>query len=208
MALLADINRFALRMEELASGGLRLLLRRSAIGIALNAEGNAKQYATIRRSPNPKSRYGPVRSGRLRNSIAGSVRDTPNGVQVRLSAGGRIEGKDVKYAGVQEGPPGGGTHTIVRARRGALPLPVHESLFTAKGVQRYPSPLNVPNLEMSKDSKGLPVLRNKLTGEVFYVLRHQVSIPAKRFLRDGLRDAVAMVPDEYRNVIRTVIRGQ
>ena len=205
---MADINRFALRMEELASGGLRLLLRRSAIGIALNAEGNAKQYATIRRSPNPKSRYGPVRSGRLRNSIAGSVRDTPNGVQVRLSAGGRIQGQDVKYAGVQEGPPGGGTHTIVRARSGkALAIPVHESLFTAAGVQRYPGPRSVPDLFLHRSKSGSLVLRNKITGEVFYVLRQQVSIPAKRFLRDGLKDAVAMVPDEYRNVIRTVIRG-
>ena len=199
VALLSDVNRFAVRMEGLASGGLRVLLRRAAIGIALNAEGNAKRYATSRLR---------TRSGRLRNSIAGSAHDTPTGVQVRLSAGGRIQGQNVKYAGTQEGPSDGRSHTVIRSRSGGyLSIPVHKSLFTAAGVQRYPSPRSLPNLRVTKGSRGGLVLRNTLTGEVFYVLRKSVSIPAKRFMRDGLQDAVATVPDEYRNVIRTVIHG-
>lgn len=199
MDRLSDINKFQLRIQELASGGLRVLLRRAAIGIALNAEGNAKRYATDRLT---------TRSGRLRNSIAGSTRDIPGGVQVRLSAGGRIQGQNVKYAGTQEGPPGGGSHTTIRARPGkALAIPIHESLFTPAGVQRYPSPRNVPDLFVDRGRNGNPVLRNSVTGEVFYVLRKEVQIPAKRFMRDGLQDAIRIVPNEYRRVMQGAIHG-
>ena len=206
MALLGEgVNHFAQRMESLAGGGLRLLLRQAAIGIALNAEGNAKQYVTIRKSPG--SKRGPVRSGRLRNSIAGSAHETQSGVQVRLSAGGRIKGQNVKYASVQEGPPNGGSHTTIRAKRGYLAIPIHDSLFTGAGVQRFTSPWDVPNLFVDRGRNGNPILRNSVTGEVFYILRKQVEIPAKRFLRDGLQDAIATVPDEYKRTIEAVIRG-
>ena len=116
----------------------------------------------------------------------------------------------MRYARVQEGPPGGGSHTIVKARSGgALAIPVHPSLFTGAGVNRYGSPRQVPDLFLDRDSKGLPLLRNSVTGEVFYLLRPQVKIPAKRFMRDGMGSAVETLPSEYRNTMeRVVLHGQ
>ncbi len=185
----ADLAR---RFDRLYRGGLRASLRKMAIGVALRAEGNAKLRATQRMK---------VRSGRLRNSISGSTLDTVNGLEVRLSAGGRSGGRDVRYAGIQEH---GGTITPVKGR--FLTYPVHPSLFTAAGVLRFPSARMVPNLRYDGTGKK-PVLRSTITGEVFYVLLRQIKISPKRYLRDGLQEAAKNLPIDFDRAVKEALYG-
>lgn len=182
----------AKRLERLHSGLLRDDLRRMGIRLAFKAEEQAKLNATDRLR---------VRSGRLRNSIAGTTADSPTGIQVRLSAGGRTGGRDVRYARIQE--RGG---TIEPLRRQFLTYPVHPSLFTAAGVLRFPSARMVPNLFYDGSGK-TPVLRSSITGEVFYVLLRQVVIKPKHYLRDGLRTAAESLPAEFRQTVKEAVHG-
>tara|TARA_Y100000310_G_C20513128_1_gene729861 strand:- start:369 stop:884 length:516 start_codon:yes stop_codon:yes gene_type:complete len=170
---------------------LALALRRIAIKTALRAEAGSKMNATQRLR---------VRSGRLRNSIAGKVEPRPGGLAVVLSAGGRTGGADVAYAGIQER---GGT---IRPKRGRyLAIPVHDALFTAAGVQRYPSARHVPGLQFIP--RGKPRLIHKETGELYYILKASVTIRPKHYLRDGLRSASARLPEELRALVQTEVAG-
>lgn len=84
---------WAARLHEAAGDKLRKELRRFMVGVALEAEGEAKDNAT--RSPQ-------VRSGTLRRSIAGTVEARGDVLALTLSAGGRTGGQDLAYAALQE----------------------------------------------------------------------------------------------------------
>jgi len=185
------VHQLSVRLRALGAGRLALALRRVAIKTALRAEAGAKINATQRLR---------VRSGRLRNSIAGKVEPRPGGLAVVLSAGGRTGGADVAYAGIQEE---GGT---IRPKRGRyLAIPVHDALSTAAGVQRYPSARHVPDLQFIP--RGKPRLVHKETGELYYILKEQVTITGKHYLRDGLRSATQRLPAELRDVLQTEVAG-
>lgn len=112
---------FARLLQE-APEELRQGLHRRLTALALQGEASAKRNATT--SPR-------VRSGRLRNSIVGEVRNDTDGPTLTLRAG-----EGLIYARVQEGPEDGSPYTLIRARAGGyLAIPVGSSL-TGAGVYR------------------------------------------------------------------------
>jgi hypothetical protein len=115
------LTEFARLLRD-APDELRTNLHRSLTALAIQGEASAKRNATTR----PK-----VRSGRLRNSIVGEVRDGTDGPTLTLRAG-----EGLVYARVQEGPEDGSPYTLIRARAGGyLAIPVGSSL-TGAGVYR------------------------------------------------------------------------
>lgn len=144
-------------------------LRRELVAAALVAEAEAKQNATTTLN---------VRSGRLRRSIQGFVEDSPEGPVLKLRAGGGAQ--DVKYARIHE--LGG----IVRAKNGPfLAIPLGPAK-TAAGVARYATARDMPGLALAQSKDGQYMLVKGATGEAAFLLRQQVTIPARPYLRPAL----------------------
>lgn len=176
--------------EAVGPGGLRheLLRQMSIAGMA--AEGRAKVLATQRLD---------VRSGRLRASITHEVRSEDGEPVLVLQAGG----KGLKYAGPQEF---GATITPKKAEN--LAIPIHPSLFTGTGVSRYKSPRDVPNkLRFMMSRRGSKLLVDAKTGEPYYVLKKQVTIKGRHFLRDGLKHGVETLDPLVRDAIKAAVGG-
>jgi hypothetical protein len=178
-----------------ASDGLHGHIARALVNTALRAEAEAKRNVTGGGSSTTQLN---VRSGRLRASIAGSVRDMKSLVRVEVTAGGRSPHPDqlkrdttrnpgvASYARMHE--EGG----IIRPKRAKmLSIPIHKSLFTGAGVLRDArGPRAVPNLTFVRSLKGAFLLSNKFTGEPWFLLKRQVTIKPRPFLGPGMRTAV------------------
>lgn len=162
------VGGFERRLRELGAGGLSRALGRYGIRLALKGEAAAKMNATTRLR---------VRSGRLRNSIAGTVEPTANGIAVVLSAGGRSGGSPVRYARIQEE---GGTITPTRGR--FLVFSVDPAAHTPAGVPRLPTP----------------------SGSLIFA--RSVTIPAKHYMRDALHQVVEPVPADLRALVSSSVR--
>lgn len=161
--------------SELGKGKLLRKLHILALDYAARGETHAK--ATARAKLN-------IRTGRLVASIAGKTLKRPNGLAIQLSAGGG--GKDVKYAGVHEFGATGAN--AIRPKKGKfLTIPVHRSLKTKAGVGRYASARDVPGLAVAQSRKGQMVLVHARTGEVWYLLRKRVEIPARPYLAPAMK---------------------
>jgi phage gpG-like protein len=161
------------------------ILRPVAMETALDAQGRA-QVAVSGRTLS-------VRTGRLRQSIAGTSRDGSGGAfQAVLKAGGRVsDGSSVRYAGLHEY---GGTIRPVRAKMLRIPLP---AALTSAGVDRMATPLRAtaPGMfHVRRSAAGNLVLIHNETGVPWYVLKSQSVIPARPYLRPALKAAGATVP--------------
>ena len=66
-------------IKRMGAGGFRAAVQRTMVEVALRGEGYAKGNAATVLN---------VRTGHLRRSIAGTVRDTPEGPEAVISAGG------------------------------------------------------------------------------------------------------------------------
>lgn len=173
-------EQFADRLSASARA-LMVGLRKDVATAALRAEARAKRNATTILH---------VRSGRLRASIRSLVEPSPDGLDLKLSAGGGREGgsSEVIYARIHEL---GGTIRPVKRKWLAIPLPPAR---TAAGVARYKTPLDVPDLHFVTSKRG-NLLLVKPDGEPWYVLRKRVDIPARPYLRPALEEASAeLVP--------------
>ena len=180
-----------------ASKDLRHFLAAELVKTALRGEREAK----LRVTGGGATRLN-VRTGRLRASIAGSVKINSQDIEIRLSAGGMspnpkqlapntADGSgEVRYARIHE--EGG----IIRARGKMLTIPINDSLFTAGGKQRYASARDVPDLVFMRSLKGSFLLVNKYSGKPFYVLKNQVDIPARPYLAPALRTAAIQMDDD------------
>lgn len=174
-------EQFADRLSASARA-LMVGLRKDVATAALRAEARAKRNATVILH---------VRSGRLRASIRSLVEpSTEGGLDLKLSAGGGREGgsSEVVYARIHEL---GGTIRPVRRKWLAIPLPPAR---TAAGVSRYKTPRDVPGLHFVTSKRG-NLLLVKPDGQPWFVLRKDVDIPARPYLRPALEEASAeLVP--------------
>jgi hypothetical protein len=175
----------AAMLKRLGAGGFRVAVHRTMVEVALRGEGYAKGNAATVLN---------VRTGHLRRSIAGTVRDTPEGPEAVISAGGRVNGgASVRYAGVHEY----GTKDPIRPKRGRylrIPLPPAR---TAAGVDRFGGPLRQSGaglFTVFKAKSGALYLRHKPSGQLWYKLVEQVSIRARPFLRPAADRAAADLP--------------
>jgi phage gpG-like protein len=174
-----DLKGFAKRLDELGSGGLERIIKPVLVRSALDTEAKAKVNATTVLH---------VRTGRLRNSIAGFVRDTQGGFEVVASAGGSGGLGEVPYAGVHEY---GATITPKKGQYLTIP---HGPALTPAGVSRYPSARNVPGLSFRRTKNGNGILVKD--GQVWYFLVRRVVIPKRPYLRPALNEATKNLSEQ------------
>ena len=189
------LDQLTAQLRAAAGGELRKYLMATLTRASLVGEGAARLAATTRLR---------VRTGRLRSSITHSVTESPQGLELRLHAGGGR--KPVAYAGMQEH---GGT---VRPRRGqylTVPLP---GALTAAGALRarfaVPGGLRmVPGLFVIRSGAGnLLVVEKRGAGiRPLFVLKHSVSVRGKGFLATGAAEAVRALPEMLRKSIVRVV---
>ena len=178
--------------HQKSRGDITRVMHRFAIRKAARLERFGKQNASSRLN---------VRSGRLRASISGSaMKDTRGNVVLQLQAGGRD--KDVSYARIHEE---GGTIRPVSAK--FLTIPISDKLFTGAGVQRYASVRDVPEpLSFAQSLKGQPLLVHQMTGEVFYILKKQVKIPRRPYLKPAVDRVNREIGRELPSIIGAEVR--
>lgn len=181
------------RIAWLRAGGLAKVIRAPMVGLALEGERRGKLNATTRLR---------VRSGRLRASITGKVRDVNGMPEIVLSAGGRTGGADVGYARMLEF---GGIQRPRNAKMLRIPLP---AALTAAGVDRYPSPLRITGAGefVLRKSKAGKLLLHKLNpdgslGPPWYVLAANSTIPAHPYLGPALE---SLIPDLAPRVLEPI----
>jgi len=186
------LQEWSLRVQR-AGPAIALAIGKVATKIALDGERNAKINATTRMRK---------RTGHLRRSIQGRTkRASEDVIEVHVSAGGTAALGTIKYARIQEL---GGTVRPKTARMLAIPL---GPALTAAGVNRRTSPRDNPNLVLIKSRAGRLLLIDKYTGVPFYVLKHQVEIKPKYYLRDGLKKAMNDRRPELDAAVAKVIEG-
>jgi len=183
--------------HQKSRGDITRVMHRFAIRKAARLERFGKQNASSRLN---------VRSGRLRASISGSaMKDTRGNIVLQLQAGGRD--KDVSYARIHEdgGKRGDG---IIRPRNAKfLTIPISDKLFTGRGVQRYKSVRDVPDpLTFAQSLKGQPLLVHQITGEVFYILKKQVKIPRRPYLKPAVDRVSREIGRELPPIIGAEVR--
>jgi|APSaa5957512622_1039677.scaffolds.fasta_scaffold41331_2 hypothetical protein len=205
---------FAQRLDDLSRGGnLRAWLQKEMLLVALVAEREGKLNAT---------RSMGVRTGRLRASIAGRLKEENGMLVVRVSAGGEapqtrdlLEGSSnpetprdgagpVPYARIQE--EGG---TVVPVRRRWLRIPLGPAK-TAAGVDRYPTSLydfGAGLFHVRRWRDGRLGLHHNETGEPWYVLKSSTTIKPKRYLRRAVDKAVERIPEAIRDAFETAAGG-
>ena len=178
--------------HQKSRGDITRVMHRFAIRKAARLERFGKQNASSRLN---------VRSGRLRASISGSaMKDTRGNVVLQLQAGGRD--KDVSYARIHEE---GGPIRPVSAK--FLTIPISDKLFTGAGVQRYASVRDVPEpLSFAQSLKGQPLLVHQMTGEVFYILKKQVKIPRRPYLKPAVDRVNREIGRELPSIIGAEVR--
>ena len=172
-------------------------IRKRSRSLALLMESRGKENATTRLR---------VRTGTLRRSVAGFVETGTSGpLQLGVRAGGRLKGKDVPYARLQDL---GGTIRPKRVKWLALP---DDSVKTGAGVPRYPSPRNYPKpLRFQYIFFGLAALVEDTNQgpKVRWWLRKKTTIPATYFLRDAFRKTAREdVPTTLAGALDAVMPG-
>jgi hypothetical protein len=123
-----------------------------------------------------------ARTGRLRNSVASSIKQTPTMTELLLQAGGG-EGGQVRYARIHEE---GGVIVPVRRKWLAIPLPVAK---TAAGVSRYQTPRDVADLHFVPGKRPGTAYLAKPDGKPWFILKKRVDIPRRPYLLPALEVA-------------------
>lgn len=189
------LKEFEARVAALGAGGLIKALAKGGKIVSERAGNESKILATTRLR---------VRSGLLRGSIAGLLEVKAPQLLIGVQAGGTRGpgGEVVKYARIQER---GGTVRPKRSKYLAIPV---GPARTGAGVSKNLSPRDVPGLAFAQSRKGQPLLLNSLTGQVWFVLRRQVKIKPKWYLRDGLKKAARTMPPLMTGIVtREVVDG-
>lgn len=182
MATASEVRDMLRRLGE--GGGLRDIVKTALVETALRGESVAKRnVATVLN----------VRSGHLRRSITGFVRDTPDGPEAVIRAGGRLPDSpvDVRYARTHEYGA-----TIVPTRGQYLRIPLPPAL-TGAGVDRFGGPLRVmapDTFTVLRARNGGLFLKHKRTGALWYKLVRSVTIRPRPFLRPAAEDAAERFP--------------
>lgn len=162
------LDRYGVRLRELARDGVARLISRALADVGLTGEAAAKRAATVRLA---------VRSGLLRNSIRAEVRQVEGGGELALSA-------SPIYARIQEE---GGTIRPKRGRYLAIPLrgavPGDRAgagafVFTSASGRKF--------LARRTEEGALILLA---------VLKESVTLKGRRYLAAGIEAALARLPD-------------
>lgn len=173
----------AAMLKRLGAGGFRAAVQRTMVEVAMRGESYGK--ANVRSQ-------GLWQNGHLFRSIAGTVRDTPEGPEAIISAGGRLkDGASVRYAATHEY---GATIRPKRSRYLRIPLPPAR---TPAGADRFGGPLRQSGaglFTVIKAKSGRLFLKHKPTGALWYMLVEQVTIRARPFLRPAADRAAADLP--------------
>ena len=144
-----------------------------------------------------------VRSGRLRASVQSEVKESEEGWDLALRAGGGA--RDVRYARIHEL---GGVIRPVNAKFLAIPLPIAR---TAAGVSRYASPRHVPvPLRFARSRGGNPLLvesSGRNAGRPWYVLRKSVRMPARPYLAPALAQVEPVLSDRRQALLARAIEA-
>jgi len=186
----------AAKLRAIGQAGVTRALHRTMVAAALIGEGAAKDRA---------STVLQVRTGHLVRSIAGKVRQGPEGPEAVISAGGRVSGAaPVVYAGTHEY---GATITPKRGKYLRIPLAAAK---TQAGVDRYPTPLRVSGAGLfyvRKSKAGRLLLIHKPTGAPWYMLVPSVTIRARPFLRPGAQVAADRLPAQFAKHLKAEIEA-
>lgn len=170
---------------ELLARTLPDQLRRALTAAALDAEAEAKQNATTVLN---------VRTGRLRASIRGTVEQVSGDPAIVLRAG--TDGGAVPYARIHEE---GGT---IRPKRGRfLKIPVGPAL-TGAGVSRLPPGRSGDFRFVPNPRGGVLVGRD---GKVWFVLKRQVTIPARPYLAPAIATIQPRLADDLTRLLRRAL---
>ena len=168
-------DEFAARLDRVAAGSFLRSIRREAALLSRKAQTDARMNATPPRLN--------VRTGRLRNSIASTMKAQQGGLTITLSAGGAVGGRPVRYARIQER---GGTVTPKRGKWLAAPF---GPALTAAGVPRFTSARAYGDQLRFQQFRGnLAGLIHRDSGEIYYFLFKSVKIRAKWYMRDAFTD--------------------
>lgn len=187
------LEQFEERMAKLSRGEFLRQLHAMALDYAAQAETLAKANVGMKLN---------TRSGALKGSIRGRVRKGKGRIAVVLTAGGGP--KDVKYATTHEQDGREGSQKIIKGSPW-LTIPVHPQLKTPGGDQRYPSARDVPGLTIHRpEGSSNLTLINWDTREVWYVLRRQVKIPARPFMRPAMDRVESQWVPEIRDLLRGI----
>lgn len=167
-------------------------LRRALTVAALDAEAQAKQNATSKLN---------VRTGRLRASIRGTVeQDGGGGFSIVLRAG-TPDGGAVPYARIQEE---GGTIRPKKSR--FLKIPVGPAL-TRAGVPRLPPRRGAGGDGLRFVPRGAGGVLVAPDGQVWFVLKRSVTIPARPYLRPALEAVQPRLADDLVRLVRRAVEG-
>jgi hypothetical protein len=165
------------------SRALEKTLVRSARTLAM--EGQRHAVFGVTNAPGGLRR----RSGALARSIRGEARMGSEGPEAVIHTGGHAGHGSVPYARIHE------EGDTIRPKRGKyLSIPIHPSLKTGAGVSRVPGPRQVPDLVFVRSLRGQPLLANKFTGEPWFLLRRQVTIPERPYMAPALEHISDLAP--------------
>jgi hypothetical protein len=171
-----------------------------ALGGALTTAALRAQRAAVL----SLSGSGAQRTGRLQQSIRGSVRAVGDkDAEIVVQAGGQLGGAAVRYAAAQEY---GGTIRPKKARY--LAMPIHPKTITPAGVSIYASPRDVPEkLAFVEGVDGEKFLLNA-KGEAYYMLFSSVTLKPRRYLRTGRDEALRKLgPDIGKALVKLIKPG-
>ena len=187
-------EQFAESLRKAAEkGGFRKALIAELQAWALEAEAEAKKNAT--ESPH-------ARTGRLRASIAGVVRERPGVLEAAVGSGSDPQRPGVPYAAMQEE---GGVQRPRTAKMLRIPL---DAAKTAAGVDRYPTPLRISAPDkffLYRATSGKLFLRDKLDGSFWYILKDSVTIPGTHFLYRAISATTGKLEGSLVNLLEKVL---
>ena len=180
-------DEFAARLSRVSSGQFLKSIRQEASLLSRRAQTDARSNAEP-----PRLR---VRTGRLRNSIFSQLTTSRDGLTIKLSAGGAVGGKPVRYARIQER---GGTITPKNGKWLAAPF---GPALTAAGVPRFTSARAYGDQLRFQQFRGnLAGLIHRDSGEIYYFLFKSVTIKPKWYMRDAFEEMLDRATLRLRSV--------
>ena len=193
MAKSRTLQEFSDDLSKEGAGGLEQRLRRLMQALKTDVESQAKQaYITsgLRK-----------RTGALFGSISGGALAEGEGIGLFVRAGGLDKrGQPIRYAKIHEF---GGE---IRAKGRMLAIPQGPAK-TAARVSKAPSPLDFRGqLFLRADEEGVRLI-NQATMKTWFILKSKVDIPARPYLRPGLKAVSQRMPDDLRRIVKLSIVG-
>jgi len=187
------LQQFSDDLKKEGATGLEKRLRGLMEALKTDVETQAK-HAYIRSGLR-------IRSGSLFGSIAGGSLAKAEGIGLFVRAGGLDKrGQPIRYAKIHEF---GGE---IRAKGRMLAIPQGPAK-TAARVSKAPSPLDFRGqLFLRADEKGVRLI-NQSTMKTWFILKSKVDIPARPYLRPGLKAVSQRMPDDLRKIVKLSIVG-